>query len=133
MDRAGYFVITPDANRKVIVVEHYAYDNQLQHVIERGTSRDLYRAIIGGGWVTQLSHAAYLGKELATAELGVAIRLSLRPGLHLSGVHLRAVAGRQHPEVPPTRLLLIYGQRMTELASQEPVTVAGCARRGNWP
>ena len=71
IDRAGYFVIIPDANRKIIVVEHYAYDNQLQHVIEGGTSRDLYRAIIGGGWVTQLSHAAYLGKELATAELAL--------------------------------------------------------------
>ena len=71
MDRAGYFVIVPDLKRKLIVVEHYAYDNELQHVIEGSISRDLYRTIIDAGWVSQLSHAAYLGKELATAELSL--------------------------------------------------------------
>ncbi len=30
MDRAGYFAILPDPNRQFVVVEHYAYDNQLQ-------------------------------------------------------------------------------------------------------
>ena len=29
----------------------------------------LFRTIIDAGWVSQLSHAAYLGKELATAGL----------------------------------------------------------------
>ena len=71
MDRAGYFVIIPDANRKVIVVEQYTYDNQLQHVIEGSASRDIYRTIIDAGWISQLSHAAYLGKELAAAELSL--------------------------------------------------------------
>ena len=71
MDFAGYFVIIPDAKRKVIVVEHYAYDNQLQHVVEGSASRDIYGTIIDAGWVSQLSHAAYLGKELAAAELSL--------------------------------------------------------------
>jgi tetrahydromethanopterin S-methyltransferase subunit A len=71
MDRAGYFVIIPNQTRKVIVVEHYAYDNQLQHVVEGSTTRDLYQTIIDAGWVSQLSHAAYLGKELAAAELSL--------------------------------------------------------------
>ena len=71
MDRAGYFVIIPDPKRKLIVVEHYAYDNQLLHVVEGTTSKDLYRAIIDAGWISQLSHTAYLGKELATAELAL--------------------------------------------------------------
>jgi tetrahydromethanopterin S-methyltransferase subunit A len=71
MDRAGYFVIIPDATRKVIVVEQYAYDNQLKHVIEGTTSRDLYRTIIDRGWISQLGHASYLGKELAVAELSL--------------------------------------------------------------
>jgi tetrahydromethanopterin S-methyltransferase subunit A len=69
MDRAGYFVIIPDPKRRIVVVEHYAYDNQLQHVIEGTASRDIYHTIIDAGWVSQLSHAAYLGKELTTAEL----------------------------------------------------------------
>ena len=75
MDRAGYFVILPDARRGVIVVEHYAYDNRLLHVLEGDTGRDLCGTIVAEGWVTQLSHAAYLGRELARAEL------ALRQGL----------------------------------------------------
>jgi tetrahydromethanopterin S-methyltransferase subunit A len=75
MDPAGYFVVIPDSKRQVITVEHYGYDNQLQHVVEGSTSRDLYSTIIGAGWVSQLSHAAYLGRELTKAEL------SLRHGL----------------------------------------------------
>jgi tetrahydromethanopterin S-methyltransferase subunit A len=71
MDRAGYFVIIPDPKRHVIVVEHYAYDNQLQHVIEGAASRDLYSTIIGAGWVSQLTHAAYLGNQLTRAELSL--------------------------------------------------------------
>jgi tetrahydromethanopterin S-methyltransferase subunit A len=32
---------------------------------------DLYSTIIGAGWVSQLSHAAYLGRELARAEFSL--------------------------------------------------------------
>jgi tetrahydromethanopterin S-methyltransferase subunit A len=71
MDPAGYFVIIPDARRQVVVVEHYAYDNKLQHVVEGVASRDIYRTLIDAGWVRQLSHAAYLGRELAAAELSL--------------------------------------------------------------
>ncbi len=53
----------------MIHVEHYGYDNTLLHVLEGPTARALYSAIVAQGWVTELSHAAYLGKELAKAEI----------------------------------------------------------------
>jgi tetrahydromethanopterin S-methyltransferase subunit A len=68
LDKAGYFVIVPLPGKGVIDVEHYAYDNTLLRVIEGASARAIYAAIINGGWVTELSHAAYLGKELAKAE-----------------------------------------------------------------
>jgi tetrahydromethanopterin S-methyltransferase subunit A len=71
MDRAGYFVVIPDPKRQIIVVEHHAYDHQLQHVVEGTASTDLYSTIIGAGWVSQLRHAAYLECELAQAELSL--------------------------------------------------------------
>ena len=71
MDRAGYFVILPQFEKKIIVVEHYSYDNKLLRVIRGSTGRDIYSTIIQNGWVTLLSHAAYLGKELARAELSI--------------------------------------------------------------
>lgn len=71
MDNGGYFVIVPLADRGAINVEHYAYDNTLLRIIEGTNARAIYNMLIASGWVTELSHAAYLGKELAKAELSL--------------------------------------------------------------
>lgn len=71
MDKAGYFVVLPLADRGVINVEHYSYENTLLRVIEGKNARAIYHAIVKENWVTELSHAAYLGKELAKAELSL--------------------------------------------------------------
>lgn len=71
MDKAGYFVIMPSRKKKAILVEHYSYDNKLQRTIEGRNSRDIYFTIINNKWVSELSHAAYLGKELTRAELSI--------------------------------------------------------------
>ena len=71
LDRAGYFVVMPLADKALIHVEYYGYDNTLLQVIEGATPRALYTTIIANGWVTELSHAAYLGKELAKADLSL--------------------------------------------------------------
>lgn len=71
LDKAGYFVILPLLEREMLTVEHYAYDNALLRVVEGRDARTIYHTLIAGGWVTELSHAAYLGKELARAELSL--------------------------------------------------------------
>ncbi len=69
-DKSGYFVIIPQSPNKIIA-EHYSYDNTLLRIIEGTDAQSVYSAIVEGGWVSQLSHAAYLGKELAKAELSL--------------------------------------------------------------
>ncbi|MCL4511175.1 MAG: DUF4346 domain-containing protein [Bacteroidetes bacterium] len=71
MDKAGYFVILPLPEKVIISVEHYSYDDRLMRTIEGKDARSLYWMIIENDWVTQLSHAAYLGRELAKAELSI--------------------------------------------------------------
>ena len=71
LDKAGYFVIIPSKKDGNILIEHYSYDNKLLRKIEGKYSRDLYFTIIENNWVTELSHAAYLGKELARAEMSI--------------------------------------------------------------
>ena len=68
LDKAGYFVIIPQHVQQVILVEHYDYDNRLLRVFEGKDARALYHTIVAGGWVSELSHAAYLGKELTRAQ-----------------------------------------------------------------
>ncbi|MDE3089313.1 MAG: DUF4346 domain-containing protein [Chloroflexota bacterium] len=71
MDKAGYFVILPFADKDIITVEHYAYDNTLLRRVEGANARAIYMMMVANGWVSELSHAAYLGKELAKAELSL--------------------------------------------------------------
>jgi len=71
LDKAGYFVILPQKSKANILVEHYSYDNKLIRKIEGKNSRDIYLTIVSNNWVTELGHAAYLGKELSRAELSL--------------------------------------------------------------
>ncbi len=66
LDKAGYFVINIEGN--ALLVEHYSYKNKLIRVVEGRDARSIYLTLIRNGWVSQLDHAAYMGKELARAE-----------------------------------------------------------------
>ena len=69
LDKAGYFVIVPKAG--AIFVEHYSNANQLLHILKGEDARSIYWTLLDNQWVTELSHAAYLGKELAKAEMSI--------------------------------------------------------------
>lgn len=71
LDKLGYFVILPFPDSGKIIVEHYGNDNILLHVIEGTSARNIYWTIIDNGWISELSHGAYLGKELTRAELSL--------------------------------------------------------------
>jgi tetrahydromethanopterin S-methyltransferase subunit A len=76
LDEAGYFVIVPLPGKGSISVEHYAYDNSLLRTIEGTTAQAICATLLENGWVTELSHAAYLGRELAKAELSLSSGLT---------------------------------------------------------
>lgn len=71
LDKAGYFVIVPKSRVGKILVEHFANNNQLLRIIKGDNARDIYWTIIENGWITEISHAAYLGKELTKAEMSI--------------------------------------------------------------
>lgn len=71
LDKEGYFVIVPKTESGILLVEHYSNQNQLLHVIQGDNARDIYWTILERDWVSELSHAAYLGKELMAAELSL--------------------------------------------------------------
>ncbi len=71
LDKAGYFVILPLRDKGIISVEHYSPDNELLHIIEGRNPADIYKTIVEKHWITDLSHAAYVGKELTRADLSM--------------------------------------------------------------
>lgn len=71
LDKGGYFVIVPKAEQHIILVEHYSNGNKLLRIIRGTSARDIYWTILDNKWLTEMSHAAYLGKELTRAELSM--------------------------------------------------------------
>jgi tetrahydromethanopterin S-methyltransferase subunit A len=67
-DPAGFFVVYPDRRKNELVVEHYTNAGVLDCVVEGSTPTAIYAEIVKRGLVSQLDHAAYLGRELAAAE-----------------------------------------------------------------
>ena len=68
LDRAGFFIVLPQPQKHLIVCEHYENDGRLAHVIEGRQAALIASTVVEHGFVTQLDHAAYLGRELAKAE-----------------------------------------------------------------
>jgi tetrahydromethanopterin S-methyltransferase subunit A len=71
LDKAGFFVVLPQAATGLIICEHYENSGRLAHVIEGRQGAVIASTAIQEGLVTQLDHAAYLGRELAKAEIAL--------------------------------------------------------------
>lgn len=68
LDKAGFFIVLPQRDTAEIICEHYENSGRLAHVIT-GCHADVIAATaVERGFITQLDHAAYLGRELAKAE-----------------------------------------------------------------
>jgi tetrahydromethanopterin S-methyltransferase subunit A len=68
LDRAGFFIILAQPQRDLILCEHYENNGRLAHVIEGREAALIAATAVERGLVTQLDHAAYLGRELQKAE-----------------------------------------------------------------
>ncbi|MCB2183046.1 MAG: DUF4346 domain-containing protein [Desulfobulbaceae bacterium] len=69
LDPNGYFIIIPRPGGDILLhVEHYQNNGKLKNVIEGNDASSICSTIIDMGLVSQLDHAAYLGRELARAE-----------------------------------------------------------------
>jgi tetrahydromethanopterin S-methyltransferase subunit A len=71
LDRAGFFIVIPQPQKGLIVCEHYENSGRLVHVIEGRQAALIAATAVERGLVTQLDHAAYLGRELAKAEVAL--------------------------------------------------------------
>jgi tetrahydromethanopterin S-methyltransferase subunit A len=72
LDPAGYFVIMAMKDKEnPLLIEHYSNDGTLRTMIEGKDSATICATLIEKQLVSQLDHAAYLGRELAKAELSL--------------------------------------------------------------
>lgn len=71
LDRAGFLIIHPKPEANWIFVEHYKNTGEPTCVVEGSEPARLCAELIERGLVTQLDHAAYLGRELERAKLSM--------------------------------------------------------------
>ena len=72
LDPAGYFVIMVMKGKEhPLLIEHYSNDGRLMNMIEGMDSASICATLIEKNLISQLDHAAYLGRELAKAELSL--------------------------------------------------------------
>ncbi|MFY9806462.1 MAG: hypothetical protein WAK86_04250 [Pseudonocardiaceae bacterium] len=71
----GYFVVSPDPPTNQIVLRHYCEDLTSGHELRSHSAQALLLGAVSHGLVDDLTHAGYLGGELAKAE--AALRLGL--------------------------------------------------------
>src|SRR5467141_1480948 len=67
-DPKGYFVITIEPQQKEIILRHYLPDHTPAHEMRGRGATSMLLGLLRDGLVTQLSHAGYLGEELAKAQ-----------------------------------------------------------------
>jgi tetrahydromethanopterin S-methyltransferase subunit A len=70
-DPKGYFVITIEPEQKEILLRHYLPDHKPAHEMRGRGATSMLLGLLRDGLVTQLSHAGYLGEELAKAQTAV--------------------------------------------------------------
>src|SRR2546421_7636860 len=75
-DPKGYFVISVDPGQKEIILRHYLRDHTPAHEMRGRGATSMLLGLLRAGLVTQLSHAGYLGEELAKAQ--TALQFGLR-------------------------------------------------------
>ncbi len=75
-DPKGYFVISLDREKEEIILRHYLPDHTPAHEMRGRGATSMILGLLREGLITQLSHAGYLGEELAKAQ--TALQFGLR-------------------------------------------------------
>ena len=77
-DPKGYFVITLNRSEGQIILRHYLPDHTPVHEMRGRTAESMLLGLIREGLISQLSHAGYLGSELAKAEAALRLGYGVR-------------------------------------------------------
>src|SRR5437879_6701662 len=75
-DPKGYFVVSIEPDQQDIILRHYLPDHTPAHEMHGRGATSMLLGLLRDGLVTQLSHAGYLGEELAKAQ--TALQFGLR-------------------------------------------------------
>lgn len=71
LDRKSYLLIKIDFAKRELAVGRCTTGHLLTHEFRGKTAKQLSKAVVASGLLTRKDHAAYLGRELARAEIAL--------------------------------------------------------------
>lgn len=77
-DPKGYFVISLDRAEGLMIVRRYLPDHTPAHEMRGRTAESILLGLLREGLISQLSHAGYLGAELAKAESALRLGITIQ-------------------------------------------------------
>jgi hypothetical protein len=106
-DPKGYFVITLDRPAGQIVLRHYRPDHTPAHEMRGRNASSMLLGLLRERLVSQLSHAGYLGAELARAETALRLELGYQQDRPLRAPEQAPAATGASPGPPGTAELAV--------------------------
>ncbi len=82
-DPQGFFTIRPDTEKGEIIAEHHSNEGNIRVRITGKSAEDMYHHIIKNSLISRQDHAAYLGRELARAEVAMLNNLDYEQDAHV--------------------------------------------------
>ncbi|HYY90812.1 MAG TPA: hypothetical protein VE955_02365 [Candidatus Dormibacteraeota bacterium] len=103
-DPKGYFVITVEPDVGEIVLRHYLPDHSPAHEMRGRGATSMLLGLVHEGLVTQLTHAGYLGEELAKAQTALQFGLRYDQDRPLRRREIATATEAQEPVSRPEKL-----------------------------
>src|SRR6266508_1849585 len=107
LDKAGFFIIHSKPEADWLIVEHYKNSGEPTYVIEGTDPAAICAEIINRGLVSQLDHAAYLGRELERAKLSIKLGFAFTQDRAFGELETKAEWYLSPPRVMPMKQLLL--------------------------
>jgi len=99
-DPKGYFVISIDRDEEQIVLQHFLPDHSPAHEMRGRMAESMLLGLLREDVISQLSHAGYLGGELAKAEAALHLDLRYRQDRPLARMPVPQAATEQGESTP---------------------------------
>lgn len=122
-DPKGYFVITIEPDQGEILLRHYLPDHTPAHEMRGRGATSMLLGLLRDELVTQLSHAGYLGEELAKAQTALQFGLRYdqdRPLRPRETPPKQAVEGEQPTTPAPPKREAVKAYTLKQLGETAP-------------
>ncbi len=118
-DPKGFFIVSLDRQANEMIIRHYLPDNTPAHEMRGRSAESMLLGLLREDLVSQMSHAGYLGGELAKAEAALKLGLRYEQDRRLQKIDNEPKGGNSMMEAakPPRKMMGAPTATVAQLAA----------------